>query len=180
MVLRFSFTGYRHFPRIREETSTNTHTTPDLPRRAGQSTKFPENKITTVPHLRAPMQRFLKEKLFNNRHLTVRKVKAASILVLLRDFGNKKILRPRSSQKARENTEALKLIFDYHSDTKSSREKLWKIPWLKCIIPTHLTAHSMETKAIAEKTANCYKKRKSKITKQSKSYENILRRKDDR
>jgi hypothetical protein len=70
------------------------------------------------------MQRFLKEKLFNNRHLTVRKVKAASILVLLRDFGNKKILRPRSSQKARENTEALKLIFDYHSDTKSSREKL--------------------------------------------------------
>jgi hypothetical protein len=32
------------------------------------------------------MQRFLKEKIFNNRHLTVEKVKAASILVLLRDF----------------------------------------------------------------------------------------------
>ena len=32
------------------------------------------------------MQRFLKEKIFNNRHLTVGKVKATSILVLLRDF----------------------------------------------------------------------------------------------
>ena len=32
------------------------------------------------------MQRFLKEKIFNNRHLTVGKVKAASILVLHRDF----------------------------------------------------------------------------------------------
>jgi hypothetical protein len=76
------------------ESSTDTTTTPGLPRRAGQSTKFPEyiwvlqvlNKITTVPHLRAPMQRFLKEKIFNNRHLTVGKVKASSILVLLRDF----------------------------------------------------------------------------------------------
>jgi hypothetical protein len=32
------------------------------------------------------MQRFLKERIFNNRYLTVGKVKAASILVLLRDF----------------------------------------------------------------------------------------------
>jgi hypothetical protein len=43
-------------------------------------------KITTVPHLRLPMQKVLKEKIFNNRHLTVGEVKAASILVVLRDF----------------------------------------------------------------------------------------------
>ena len=119
------------------ESSTDTLSTPGLPRRAGQSTKFPEyiwvlqvlNKITTVPHLRAPMQRFLKEKIFNNRHLTVGKVKAASILVLLRDFENRKTSQLKGSQRAQENREVSKQITNYQRESKNSWTKLWKILW---------------------------------------------------
>lgn len=42
------------------------------------------------------MQRFLKENYFNNRHLTIRKVKVASILVLLRNFEKQETITSQS------------------------------------------------------------------------------------
>jgi hypothetical protein len=82
--------------RERTRNSSNAPRTPTTPGLSSRptSTKFPEYiwvlqvllQIQLVPHLRAPMQKFLKEKVFNNRHLTIGKVKAASVLTLLRDF----------------------------------------------------------------------------------------------
>ena len=43
-------------------------------------------QIQSIPHLRKSMQKFLREKIFNNRHMTVGRLRADGVLTLLREF----------------------------------------------------------------------------------------------
>ena len=80
--------------------------TPGIQRR-NESTKFPEYiwvmqvllMIQTVPHLQSSMQKFFREKIYNNRHMTVGRLRADGILNLLREFEKQETISSQTFQK---------------------------------------------------------------------------------
>ena len=75
--------------------------------RRSESTKFPEYiwvmqvlvQIQSIPHLRGPMQKFLREKIFNNRHMTVGRLRADGVLNLLREFEKQETITSQTFQR---------------------------------------------------------------------------------
>ena len=82
------------------------HSTPGIQRR-NESTKFPENiwvmqvllTIQTIPHLQSQMLKFFQEKLYNNRHMTVGRLRADGILNLLREFEKQETISSQTFKK---------------------------------------------------------------------------------
>ena len=75
--------------------------------RRNESTKFPEYiwvmrvllMIQTIPHLQSPMLKFFREKIYNNRHMTVGRLRADGILNLLREFEKQESISSQTFQK---------------------------------------------------------------------------------
>ena len=53
----------------------------------------------TVPHLQPSMQKFFREKIYNNRHMTVGRLRADGILNLLRDYEKQETISSQTFQK---------------------------------------------------------------------------------
>ena len=98
--------------------------TPGIQRR-NESTKFPEYiwvmqvllMIQTVPHLQSSMQKFFREKIYNNRHMTVGRLRADGILNLLRDYEKQEAISNQTF------TKGVNFANAQSYNTLSSREK---------------------------------------------------------
>jgi len=73
--------------------------------------------IQSIPHLQSPMLKFFRDKIYNNRHITVGRLRADGILNLLREFEKQESVSSQTFQKGVNfaNTQSY--------NTLSSREK---------------------------------------------------------
>ena len=55
--------------------------------------------IQTIPHLQSQMLKCFREKIYNNRHMTVGRLRADGILNLLREFEKQETISSRTFQK---------------------------------------------------------------------------------
>jgi hypothetical protein len=154
--------------------SNSNPTTASGIQRRSESTKFPEYiwvmqvlaQIQSIQHLRTPMQKFLREKIFNNRHMTVDRLRADGVLNLLREFDKQETITSQTFQKevnfSEQSYQTLsprdraiaeqavdKVIKTLQRKTTTQKQTMPTLP-LKC----NTTAHTMEeTDRIPRKSA---------------------------
>ena len=95
--------------RIRAAQTADRSPNPSTPgiQRRNESTKFPEYiwvmqvllMIQTIPHLQSPMQKFFREKIYNNRQMAVGRLRADGILNLLREFEKQESINNQTFQR---------------------------------------------------------------------------------
>ena len=78
-------------------------------------------RIQSTSHLRKPMQKLLREKTFNNRHMTVERLKADGVLTLLREFGKQESITRQTFQK--KSNSPITTITPFRQETKKLQKE---------------------------------------------------------